>query len=253
MQNSNSEKTALITGATAGFGEAIARKLASENINLILTGRRIDRLEKLRDELKDKVSVQISSFDVRNRQETENALSKLPLDSVDILVNNAGLALGLSAVQDGDPEDWDTMIDTNVKGLLYVTRTIAPVMKKKGDGQIINIGSIAGKEVYANGNVYCASKHAVDALTRAMRLDLTPFGIRVSSVSPGAAETEFSLVRFKGDKEKASVVYQGYEPLKAEDIADSVWFIVSSPRHVNIADILILPSAQASASNITRK
>ncbi|MDR1887250.1 MAG: SDR family NAD(P)-dependent oxidoreductase, partial [Prevotellaceae bacterium] len=210
-------KTALITGATSGIGEATAFAFAEKGFRLILTGRRSDRLNNIADLLKSKhaAKVFILAFDVRNRRETENAVNSIPEDfkSIDVLVNNAGLAVGLSHIQDGDADDWDRMIDTNIKGLLYVTRAVAPLMAAGGGGHIVNIGSVAGREVYENGGVYCATKHAVDALSKAMRIDLLECGIKVTNVCPGATETEFSTVRFKGDEERAKKVYEGYRSL----------------------------------------
>ncbi|MBI3510746.1 MAG: SDR family oxidoreductase [Bacteroidetes bacterium] len=250
-------KTAFITGATAGFGKAIAEKFAAEKWNVIISGRRKTRLEMLERQLKEKYSIDVLSlaFDVRNNEEVKKTVASLSgkWKNVDLLVNNAGLAAGLSPVQEGSPDDWEQMIDTNVKGLLYVTRSIAPLMIERKCGHIINIGSIAGKEVYANGNVYCATKHAVDALTKAMRVDMVHHNIRVSQIAPGMAETEFSLVRFKGDEEKAKTVYKGFEALSAEDIADTTWWIASRPAHVNINDIVIMPAAQANSTTLVRK
>ncbi|MBK0378603.1 SDR family oxidoreductase [Mucilaginibacter segetis] len=250
-------KIALITGATAGIGEACAHTFAREGYNLILTGRRMDRLERLADKLNEEynVKVAVSSFDVRSREQVVSNLDTLPADwkQIDVLVNNAGLSQGLDPVQSGSYEDWDTMIDTNVKGLLYVTRVVSNWMIDNGTGHIINIGSIAGKEVYPNGNVYCATKHAVDALTKAMRIDMLKHGIRVTAVHPGAVETEFSEVRFKGDKERAKKVYDGFEPLVAQDIAETVWFAASRPAHVNINELTVMPTAQATATNIFKK
>lgn len=249
-------KIALITGATAGIGEACAHVFAREGYNLVLTGRRLERLEKLAKNLNDKynVEVAVSSFDVRNREDTINNLEALPAEwkKVTVLVNNAGLSQGLDPIQKGNIDDWETMIDTNVKGLLYVSRVVSNWMIENGKGHIINLGSIAGKEVYANGNVYCATKHAVDALNKGMRIDLLPYGIKVTAIHPGAVETEFSEVRFKGDKERAKKVYEGFEPLAAEDVAETIWFIASRPAHVNINDILIMPTAQANAGTIFR-
>ncbi|MDX5405244.1 MAG: SDR family oxidoreductase [Bacteroidota bacterium] len=249
-------KTVLITGATSGIGEACAQTFAENGYNLIITGRRKDRLERLSEELERQFGIQILSlsFDVRDREMVRKHLLELPepFDNVDILLNNAGLAAGADPIQSGDHVNWERMMDTNVKGLLYVTEAILPGMKKNGSGHIINIASIAGKEVYPGGNVYCASKHAVDALTRGMRLDLVETGIKVSQVSPGLVETEFSIVRFEGDMEKAKQVYRGMEPLHASDVADSVYYIASRPAHVNIGDILILPSAQASSTVVKR-
>jgi NADP-dependent 3-hydroxy acid dehydrogenase YdfG len=250
-------KIALITGATAGIGEACANVFAREGYNLILTGRRLDRLEKLAAHLNDKynVEVAVSSFDVRNGEQVMENLEGLPAKwkKVNVLINNAGLSQGLDPIQKGSYDDWDTMIDTNVKGLLYVSRVVSNWMIDNGHGHIVNLGSIAGKEVYANGNVYCATKHAVDALNKGMRIDLLPHGIKVTAVHPGAVETEFSEVRFKGDKERAKKVYEGFEPLAALDIAETIWFVASRPAHVNINDLVIMPTAQANAGTIFRK
>jgi len=249
-------KIALITGATAGIGEACAHVFARERYDLILTGRRTDRLEKLAKQLKAEynVAVTVSTFDVRNRDEVISNLEELPPEwkSVNVLINNAGLSQGLDPIQNGSYDDWETMIDTNVKGLLYVTKVVSNWMIKNGYGHIINLGSIAGKEVYANGNVYCASKHAVDALNKGMRIDLLPYGIKVTAVHPGAVETEFSLVRFKGDASRAKKVYDGFEPLVAMDVAETIWFAVSRPKHVNINELTVMPTAQATATNIFR-
>ena len=244
-------KLILITGATSGIGRATALLFAEKGMNLIITGRREDRLLSLKKELETKnVRVLTLCFDVRDETSVKETLGKLPAAwrEIDILINNAGLAAGLGAVQNGDTDDWDRMIDTNVKGLLYVTRAIAPGMVERNAGHIINIGSIAGKEVYPNGNVYCATKHAVDALTKGMRIDLLPHNIKVTQICPGAVETEFSLVRFHGDQARADKVYEGYENLLAEDIADCIWFVVSRPSHVNINDMVVMPTAQASAT-----
>jgi 3-hydroxy acid dehydrogenase/malonic semialdehyde reductase len=250
-------KIVLITGATSGIGEACAHVFAREKYDLILTGRRLDRLEKLAAELYKKynVEVAIGNFDVRDRDQVVNNLEKLPSEwkKVDVLINNAGLSQGLDPIQNGSFIDWDTMIDTNIKGLLYVSKVVANWMINNGFGHIINLGSIAGKEVYANGNVYSATKFAVDSLTKGMRIDLLPYGIKVSAVQPGAVETEFSEVRFKGDKERAKKVYEGFEPLNANDIAETIWFVASRPNNVNINDIVVMPTAQAGAANIFRK
>ena len=249
-----SQPFTLVTGASSGFGEAIARKLAAIGRSIIITGRRSDRLEKLAIELKNshQVEVKVLVFDVRNAREVATAARQLTDADivVEALINNAGLALGVSGIADGELEDWDQMIDTNIKGLLYCTKYFLPLMPD--GGQIVNIGSIAGKEVYPGGNVYCATKHAVDALNRAMRIDLLHRGIRVSQVAPGMAETEFSLVRFKGDQQKASSVYKGLEPLYAYDIADAVIFILTRPPHVCINDMVIMATAQASATLVRR-
>ena len=250
-------KTALITGATSGIGEACAHLFAREHYNLVLTGRRLDRLQKLASQLNKKynIKVAVSSFDVQNRAEVLSNLESLPAEwkQADVLINNAGLSQGLDPLQKGSYDDWDTMIDTNVKGLLYVSKVVSNWMITQGHGHIVNIGSIAGKEVYPNGNVYCATKHAVDALNTGMRMDLLSSGIKVTAVHPGAVETEFSEVRFKGDKERAKKVYDGFEPLTAEDIAETIWFVVSRPAHVNINEILVMPTAQATATNIFKK
>jgi 3-hydroxy acid dehydrogenase/malonic semialdehyde reductase len=249
-----SKRIALVTGATSGIGEATARLLSEKSYNLILCGRRQDRLLTLQKELSAKTSVTTLSFDVRNQQEVKKAIQSLTRDwkNIDVLINNAGNAHGLDPIQTGSVDDWDAMIDINVKGLLYVSREVIPVMTQRNSGHIINIGSLAGKEVYPNGNVYCASKFAVDALTRGIRMDLNSFGIKVTSVNPGLVDTEFSLVRFKGDAEKASSVYKGLKPLVAEDIADIILYVLSAPPHVVLADITVLPTAQASATVVKR-
>ena len=243
-------KIALVTGATSGIGKATAQILAKNNYKIILCGRREDRLLELKKELSAFTEVCTLSFDVRDKKAVFDSINSLPeaFSKIDVLINNAGNAHGLDSIQNGDLDDWDAMIDINVKGLLYVSKAIIPKMIAQKSGHIINIGSIAGKEVYPNGNVYCASKHAVDALNQAMRIDLNPFGIRVGGIHPGAVETEFSEVRFKGDSERAANVYKGFEPLRAEDIADIIHFVVSRPYHVNIADLIVLPTAQASAT-----
>jgi NADP-dependent 3-hydroxy acid dehydrogenase YdfG len=250
-------KIALITGATAGIGEACAHVFARERYDLILTGRRADRLEKLSEQLRREynVKVVILVFDVRDREDVISKLEELSSEwkKVNVLINNAGLSQGLDPIQNGNYDDWETMIDTNIKGLLYVTRVVSNWMIGNGFGHIVNLGSIAGKEVYANGNVYCASKHAVDALNKGMRIDLLPHGIKVTEVNPGAVETEFSEVRFKGDKARAKKVYEGFEPLAAMDIAETIWFAVSRPAHVNINELTVMPTAQATATNIFRK
>jgi NADP-dependent 3-hydroxy acid dehydrogenase YdfG len=250
-------KIALITGATSGIGEACAHLFAREHYNLILTGRREDRLEKLAKKLNTKynVEVAVSSFDVRDSKEVTENLEGLPAKwkKVNVLINNAGLSQGLDPIQNGSFDDWDTMIDTNVKGLLYVTKVVSNWMIANKAGHIVNLGSIAGKEIYPNGNVYCASKAAVDALNKAMRVDLLPYGIKVTAIHPGAVETEFSEVRFKGDKERAKKVYDGFEPLVADDIADLIWFAVSRPLNVNINELTVVPIAQANATTFLRK
>ncbi len=250
------KKIILITGATSGIGKASAFKFAQNGYNLILTGRRKERLNNLSKELIEKfnIEVQILNFDIRDRNEVESHIQSLkePWVNIDVLVNNAGLAAGLNTFQDGSIDDWETMIDTNVKGLLYISKFVSQLMIENGKGHIINIGSIAGKEVYPNGNVYCATKHAVDALTKAMRIDMVKHGIKVTQIAPGAVETEFSLVRLKGDAEKAANVYNGFEPLHPEDIAESVYYVTTLPPHVNINDLLIMPTAQANAVTINR-
>lgn len=247
-------KTALITGATSGIGRATARYFANNNFRLIICGRREDRLTELQDEFSHLVPVHTLLFDVRKKKEVAKAIASIPPDflNIDVLVNNAGNAHGLDPIENGDVEDWDAMIDINIKGLLYVSKEIIPGMVERRSGHIINIGSIAGKEVYANGNVYCATKHAVDALNHGMRMDLNQYGIRVGAVNPGMVATEFSEVRFKGDREKAENVYKGFEPLTAEDIADIIHFVVTRPYHVNISDLTVLPTAQASATIVNR-
>lgn len=251
------KKIAMITGATAGFGEAAAHEFAKNNYDVIITGRRAERLNRLAEELKKKYGAEVYAlnFDVRSNAETKKNINSLPekWQHIDVLVNNAGLASGFGPVQEGNVEDWDKMIDTNVKGLLYVTRCVAPMMIKNKKGHIINIGSTAGKEAYLNGNVYCSTKFAVDALTKSMRIDMLPHGIRVSSVCPGMAETEFSEVRFHGDKEKAKNVYKGLKPLTAANIADVIYYVASRPENVNISDVVVTPLAQANTSNILRK
>lgn len=243
------QKTILVTGATSGFGKAIARLFAQHHYRVIITGRRAERLQTLKEELENEFSVPVISlqFDVRNRKAVEQAISSLQnkVERIDILVNNAGLASGLSTMDDGDVDDWDLMIDTNVKGLLYVTKQVVPFMKKQGYGHIFNLGSTAGKLVYKNGNVYCATKYAVDALTQAMRIDLLVHKIKVTSINPGMAETEFSLVRFKGNAEKAAGVYKDITPLQAEDIANTVYYCATLPAHVCINDLTITCTEQA--------
>ena len=244
------EQIAMITGATSGIGKATAIKLAKLGFNLIITGRREERLVELQGKLeKEGVKTKILCFDIRDTKAIEGAVSKIENEwkNIDILVNNAGLAAGADPIQNGLWSDWEQMIDTNIKGLLYLSKQIIPLMIERKKGQIINISSIAGKETYANGNVYCATKHAVEAITKGMRIDLLPHNIKVSSVSPGMVETEFSVVRFHGDQNKADNVYAGLTPLYANDIADTIEFIVTRPAHVNINDILIMPTAQASA------
>jgi NADP-dependent 3-hydroxy acid dehydrogenase YdfG len=244
------KKIAFITGATSGIGKASAIALANLGYNIIATGRRKDRLENLKDELPSGIELHTLCFDVRDKEAVKKSIGSLPesWQKIDVLINNAGNAHGLDPIQTGSLDDWDAMMDINVKGLLYVSKEIMPGMVERKSGTIVNIGSIAGKEVYPNGNVYCASKHAVDAITKGMRLDMNPFGIRVIGVHPGLVETEFSMVRFKGDADRSKTVYQGLKPLTAEDIADTIAFAVSRPPHVVLADIVMLPTAQASAT-----
>ncbi len=245
-------KTILITGATSGIGKSCAYKFAEKNNRLLLTGRREERLDKIAKELSEKYSSEVLtlSFDIRNVSEVEKAIESLPEEwkTIDILINNAGLAVGMNTIQEGVIDDWERMIDTNIKGLLYITRQILPLMIARQKGHIINIGSIAGKEVYPNGNVYCATKHAVDALSKAMRIDTVKHGIKVTQIAPGAIETEFSVVRFKGDEDKAANVYKGYTPLSPDDIANAVYFTSTLPNHVNINDMVIMPVSQASST-----
>lgn len=246
----------MITGATAGFGRATAIKFAQHGYNIIITGRRKERLIELEKELSDyKIKILALNFDVRKKEEVDLAINNLPGEwkNIDILVNNAGLAVGLSHIDDGDTDDWDRMIDTNVKGLLYVTRAVAPLMVARNAGHIFNISSIAGKEVYENGNVYCASKHAVDALSKAMRIDLLKHSIKVTNIAPGMAETEFSIVRFKGDKEKSDAVYTGIDALTAEDIAEVIYYCATLPAHVCINDLVITPLQQAGVGYAFKK
>ncbi len=249
-------KTAIITGATAGIGEATAIEMSNLGYNLILTGRRKERLENLKQQLQSNhtVDVSIHSFDIRDRNQVENfCRNEIADQQIDVLVNNAGLASGLSPIHEGDIEDWEKMIDTNVKGLLYITREITPRMVEQQSGHIINVGSIAGIEVYPNGNVYCATKHAVKAISEGLRKELFDKNIRVTNIAPGLVETEFSIVRFHGDKDRADGVYANMQPLTAKDIADCIAFAVSRPAHVNIADMLILPSDQGSATQVKRR
>lgn len=249
-------KIALITGATSGIGYATALKLAENGYDTIITGRRLNLLSDLEKRIKKdyKVNVLSLSFDIRKNEEVVKVFEKLPLNwqKIDVLVNNAGLAVGLEPIQSGKIDDWERMIDTNLKGLLYITRKVAPLMIQNNSGHIVNIGSIAGKEVYPNGNVYNATKHAVDALSQAMRIDLVNHGIKVTAIHPGMVETEFSLVRFKGNEKTAKDVYKGFDPLMAEDIADAIIFAITRPAHVNINDMLIMPTAQASATVINK-
>jgi len=249
-------KTALITGATSGIGKATARLFAEHKFDLIITGRREDRLNALASEIESQYAVKVQSlcFDVREYEAVTQSIDALKSQNqpIDVLVNNAGLASGLDKLQDGDVEDWNKMIDTNVKGLLYMSRQVIPIMIEQGHGHIVNIGSIAGKEVYPNGNVYCGTKHMVDALNKSMRRELAEHGIKVSAVNPGAVETEFSLVRLHGNEDKAKKVYDGFKNLVAYDIADAVLYIVTRPENVNINDLIIMPKAQPAAGTIIR-
>jgi NADP-dependent 3-hydroxy acid dehydrogenase YdfG len=250
-------RTIIVTGATSGFGKAIAEMFAEAGDHLILTGRREDRLKQLAESLKMKYGVRVLplAFDVRDRNQVMEILGGLPQEwtPVDILVNNAGLALGRDNFDEADLDDWDTMIDTNLKGLLYTTRAVLPFLRKGGGGHIINMGSIAGKEVYEKGNAYCASKHAVDAISKSMRVDLLKHAVKVTAIHPGAAETEFSLVRFKGDAETARSVYEGYEALTAADVADLVRYCADLPPHVCLNDVVITCTAQANSSSFLKK
>jgi NADP-dependent 3-hydroxy acid dehydrogenase YdfG len=246
------DQFAFVTGATSGFGEATARLLAENGYSLILMARRLERLEKLKNDLtSENCKVCILQTDVRNENDVLTSVNSLPDEvksNIRILVNNAGLAVGRGPIETGISDDWERMIDTNIKGLLHVTKAVVPFLIQNKSGHIVNIASIAGKEVYPGGNVYCATKHAVDALSRSMRIDLVQYGIKVTNIAPGAAETEFSIVRYKGDAETAESVYDGYEPLVAQDIAETILFVVSRPAHVTINDLTIMPTAQASAS-----
>ena len=250
-------KIALITGATSGIGKATAIQLAEQNYDLIITGRRKERLESLATEIKDKHNCKITilNFDIRKKHEVDDAIDSLEENwkNIDVLVNNAGLAAGAEPIQDGLVDDWERMIDTNIKGLLYISRKVMPLMVNRKTGHIVNIGSVAGRQVYANGNVYCGTKYAVDAITQGMRIDLLHHGIRVTQIAPGAVDTEFSVVRFDGDEDKAKQIYKGYEPLYANDIANAIVFAVSRPAHVNINDMLIMPTAQASPYYLNKK
>lgn len=248
-------KVALITGATSGIGKATAEKLASEGFDLVLCGRRKERLESLKSTLENQVKVTTLAFDVRDKEAVFHAINSLeaPFNHIDILINNAGNAHGMDPIQTGNTDDWDAMIDINVKGLLYVSKAIIPGMIERKKGHIINLGSSAGKEVYPNGNVYCASKFAVDALNQGMRMDLYQHGIKVGAIDPGLVQTEFSEVRFKGDIDRAKKVYQGFEALQPKDIADIIHFVISRPYHVNIADVLVFSTAQASNTMVNKK
>ncbi len=242
----------LITGATSGIGRSCAEKFAETGHSLILTGRRKEKLINISEKLTKEYGIKVLplAFDIRIKKDVFQAIDNLPEEwkSIDILINNAGLAVGMNTVQDGDIDDWERMIDTNIKGLLYISRAVLPLMILQKKGHVINIGSIAGKEVYPNGAVYCATKHAVDALSKGIRIDTVNHGIKVTQIAPGAVETEFSIVRFKGDKNKADSVYKGYEPLHPENIADVVYFVTTLPKNVNINDLVIMPTAQASAT-----
>jgi 3-hydroxy acid dehydrogenase / malonic semialdehyde reductase len=245
-----------ITGATSGIGKSTAEIFAKNGYNLIITGRRQERLTEVKKELEEKYKINVCAlcFDIRDKEAVEESINSLSDENkqIDILINNAGLAAGLAPIQNGELAHWERMIDTNVKGLLYTTRIVSNLMIKRNRGHIINIGSIAGKEVYANGNVYCASKHAVDALNKGMRIDLLPHNIKVTAINPGMIETEFSVVRFDGDEERAKKVYMGMQPLSPEDIAETIFWVVNRPAHVNINDIIIMPTVQASATNLIR-
>lgn len=250
-------KTVFITGASSGIGRACAEVLAKEGFNLLLCARRLNRLEALKDELLNmypNIQIHIFELDVRNAEQVQSQIDGLPQEwrKINVLINNAGLSQGLDSIQDGNIGDWDRMIDTNVKGLLYVSKSAIPLLDIDNGAHIINLGSIAGKEVYPNGNVYCATKHAVDALTKAMRIDLLPKGIKVTSIDPGMVETEFSEVRFHGDKERAKSVYNGVQPLTGIDIAETILFVITRPAHVNINDLLIMPTAQATGMIVNR-
>jgi 3-hydroxy acid dehydrogenase/malonic semialdehyde reductase len=251
------KKIALITGATSGIGEATAILLAKNDFDVIITGRRKDLLEKVRNKIEMETTSKVHTlcFDIRKHSDVREAVQSIPDNwkKISVLVNNAGLAAGLDHIQEGSLEDWDQMIDTNVKGLLYITKEITPMMISNGSGHIINLGSIAGKEVYEKGNVYCATKFAVDALSKGMRIDLVKHNIKVTCIAPGMVETEFSMVRFKGDSARAAKVYEGVTPLYGEDIAQAILFAVTRPPHVNIDEILIMPTAQASATIVNRK
>ena len=251
------KKTALITGATSGIGKATATKLAQNKIDIIITGRRKVLLNELGKKLRSQFNVEVLElvFDIRDQAEVFKQIKELPDNwkQIDILVNNAGLAAGLDTFQDANIDDWEAMIDTNVKGLLYISKAVIPLMIERSRGHIVNISSTAGKEVYLKGNVYCATKHAVDAINKAMRIDLLEEGIKVTSVNPGMVETEFSLVRFKGDREKAAMPYKGIKPLSGEDVADVIWFVLNRPDHVNINEIIITPKAQANSIYINRE
>ena len=245
----------LITGATAGIGKATAELLAENGFKLILTGRRNDRLEEMKARFSEIVPVHTLCFDIRDKEDVESSIDSLPAEwkEIDILVNNAGLAAGMDHFNEGNTDDWEQMIDTNIKGLIYISRKVAPGMIERGAGHIVNVGSIAGREMYERGNIYSATKHAVEALSRGMRIDMFRHGIKVSTVSPGLVETEFSLVRFKGDKERAEQPYKGMKPLTGRDVADAILFMITRPPHVSIHDLLIMPTAQATALTVHRE
>jgi len=249
----NQQKTVLITGATSGIGAACAHIFVQNGFKVIISGRRVEKLDTLKEELSAKYNSKVLSlpFDVRSFEETDDAIKNLPKEwsQIDILINNAGLALGILPIQEGNLEDWNQMIDTNLKGILHVSKCVIPSMTARNSGHIINIGSIAGKETYLNGNVYCASKAAVDALTKAMRIDLLKFGIKVTQVAPGAVETEFSMVRFKGNGDAAQKIYEGFKPLTAMDVAGVVYYTATLPAHVNINDVIVVPTAQANTTH----
>lgn len=247
---------ALITGATSGIGKSTAIEFAKHGYDLIITGRRQERLTEIKADIQQKYSSKVLDlcFDVRDEKQVETAVNSIPSDfkKIDVLVNNAGLAAGLAPIQDGKLAHWEQMIDTNIKGLLYITKHVSKLLIENKKGHIINVGSIAGKEVYANGNVYCATKHAVDALNKGMRIDLLQHGIKVSAVNPGMVETEFSIVRFDGDEERAKKVYENIQPLKPEDIAETIYWMASRPAHVNINDVIIMPTIQANSTTVLR-
>jgi len=247
----------LVTGATSGIGKATALLLAKNDYNLILTGRRKELLQSVKNKIIKKTDseVHLLNFDIRNQEDTKRAINQLPerWKNISVLVNNAGLAAGLSTIHEGTIDDWERMVDTNIKGLLYISRFVIPLMIKNGSGHIVNISSVAGKETYPLGNVYCATKHAVQSLTKGMRIDLLKHGIKVSSVCPGAVDTGFSIVRFNGDKDRAKQVYTGITPLYAEDVAETILFVLSRPKHVNIDDLLVMPTDQAYSRDFNRK
>lgn len=248
-------RIALITGATSGIGKATAEAFANAGIDLILCGRRQDKLDELKVYFSEKVKVTTLTFDVRNNGDVAKAIATLPENwkNIDILVNNAGNAHGLEPIQNGNIEDWDAMIDGNVKGLLYVSKAVIPIMIERQTGHIVNLSSVAGKQTYANGAVYCASKSAVESISEGMRLDLTQHGIKITNIAPGAVETDFSLVRFKGDAERAKKVYEGFEPIQPEDVADAILYALNTPARVTIADIVLYAKAQAAPTVVYRK